>query len=400
MDSVDRITDQTEPAAPEASESTNDRVFRFISDPRYKENLSGRVRAACITCRRKKIKCSGEINCQTCQERGLVCEGLPERKRPKRNSVDLRILEPLPAGIEQARRQSVSKKNSPKQRPTSLLRLVNGTESQDSGCDSLSPPTSGPAPDALKDTALTGVEDARKGSQLPSLPFQVDIFKRGGGSPAEAQSNTVHLSRPASSTRDPTCSISSVEPCTRKRSPTQNDISWWNNPQRIESETESLTPATRVIFGESPQPANRSQFPKPKIDLDGMPLDAAPARQSLHTNPDIARNRRQSIQLPVLSRQGGDSLQFNVLTNQPGIFDDMALLLAARTQAPDTSSEFASWWGMDADLGSMLPQVEGVGKDSGVQVVEETSSAPLPTTIAAPASEPPKKRPVAGNFYW
>lgn len=83
-----------------------DQSFRFISDPTHKENLSGRVTAACLNCRRKKIKvrqtlygyttssltfwkCSGELNCSTCRERGLVCEGPPQRKRPRRDDTNV-----------------------------------------------------------------------------------------------------------------------------------------------------------------------------------------------------------------------------------------------------------------------------------------------------------------------
>ncbi|EME49228.1 hypothetical protein DOTSEDRAFT_76599 [Dothistroma septosporum NZE10] len=64
---------------------TDAQAFRFISDPGHKENLSGRVRAACLTCRRKKIKCSGEPHCRTCRDRGVECEGFPERKRPRKD---------------------------------------------------------------------------------------------------------------------------------------------------------------------------------------------------------------------------------------------------------------------------------------------------------------------------
>lgn len=44
-----------------------------------------RVTAACLNCRRKKVKCSGEVDCRQCQEKGLVCEGPPSRKRAKNN---------------------------------------------------------------------------------------------------------------------------------------------------------------------------------------------------------------------------------------------------------------------------------------------------------------------------
>ncbi|KAK3675303.1 hypothetical protein LTR78_004813 [Recurvomyces mirabilis] len=65
---------------------SSDRTYQFISDPTHKENLSGRVTAACLNCRKKKIKCSGEESCKQCNEKGLVCEGPPSRKRPRRDS--------------------------------------------------------------------------------------------------------------------------------------------------------------------------------------------------------------------------------------------------------------------------------------------------------------------------
>ncbi|EMC94599.1 hypothetical protein BAUCODRAFT_553628 [Baudoinia panamericana UAMH 10762] len=65
-------------------QNEHERTYQFISDPSHKENVSGRVTAACLNCRKKKIKCSGLVNCVQCQEKGLVCEGPPSRKRPKR----------------------------------------------------------------------------------------------------------------------------------------------------------------------------------------------------------------------------------------------------------------------------------------------------------------------------
>ncbi|KAK5745292.1 hypothetical protein LTR17_001453 [Elasticomyces elasticus] len=61
-------------------------TFQFVSDPNHKENLSGRVTAACLNCRRKKIKCSGEADCRQCRDKGLLCEGPPTRRRPNRNT--------------------------------------------------------------------------------------------------------------------------------------------------------------------------------------------------------------------------------------------------------------------------------------------------------------------------
>lgn len=67
-----------------SSASKSEKHYQFITDPGHKENLSGRVGAACVTCRRKKIKCSGDVPCGTCREKGIKCEGLTPRKRPKR----------------------------------------------------------------------------------------------------------------------------------------------------------------------------------------------------------------------------------------------------------------------------------------------------------------------------
>ncbi|KAK5678216.1 hypothetical protein LTS10_009386 [Elasticomyces elasticus] len=58
------------------------RNLHFISNPNHKENLSGRVTQACPNCRRKKIKCGGQIVCRQCQEKDLMCEGPTSRKRP------------------------------------------------------------------------------------------------------------------------------------------------------------------------------------------------------------------------------------------------------------------------------------------------------------------------------
>ena len=61
-------------------------TFRFISDPRHSETLSGRVRAACLNCRHRKVKCCGQMPCTTCKENRMSCGGLVERKRPKKTS--------------------------------------------------------------------------------------------------------------------------------------------------------------------------------------------------------------------------------------------------------------------------------------------------------------------------
>ena len=63
--------------------------YQFVTDPNYDETLSGRVRAACITCSRRKIKCSGGVPCETCLSHNRRCEGLKTvtRWEKKRNIV-------------------------------------------------------------------------------------------------------------------------------------------------------------------------------------------------------------------------------------------------------------------------------------------------------------------------
>ncbi|KAK5733094.1 hypothetical protein LTR17_009974 [Elasticomyces elasticus] len=98
----------------------SNRTFQFISDPNHKvrcrgdvvkiieiitanrdeqENLSGRVTAACLNCRRKKIKCDGDRDCEPCRQKGLVCEGPSSRKRASGDG-DLVIAATDPANDE------------------------------------------------------------------------------------------------------------------------------------------------------------------------------------------------------------------------------------------------------------------------------------------------------------
>lgn len=62
------------------SPGSTSRELVWMSDPTSFETLSGRVRLACLTCRRKKQKCSGDVPCSTCVMSGGNCEGLVARK--------------------------------------------------------------------------------------------------------------------------------------------------------------------------------------------------------------------------------------------------------------------------------------------------------------------------------
>lgn len=68
-------------------ENAKAKDLHFVWDPSHRETLSGRVRHACKMCQLAKIKCSGQIPCETCALRGVSCPGLVERKRTRKSPV-------------------------------------------------------------------------------------------------------------------------------------------------------------------------------------------------------------------------------------------------------------------------------------------------------------------------
>jgi len=60
---------------------------------------------------RCSIKCSGELNCIACQERGLTCEGPPQRKRPRRDDLSSGASDD-PASKQNAQATTVRRKSS------------------------------------------------------------------------------------------------------------------------------------------------------------------------------------------------------------------------------------------------------------------------------------------------
>ncbi|KAK0269847.1 hypothetical protein LTR35_014523 [Friedmanniomyces endolithicus] len=100
-----------------------DQTFHFIhNEPNHKQNLSGRVTAACVNCRRKKIRCTGEAGCRQCRDKGLICEGPPSRRKAKRETVSTGA----PAQVESSTRSisSTSTGNNisnPASRSSSLI---------------------------------------------------------------------------------------------------------------------------------------------------------------------------------------------------------------------------------------------------------------------------------------
>ncbi|KAK5132588.1 hypothetical protein LTR08_008847 [Meristemomyces frigidus] len=103
----------------------NDQTYTFIDDPNHKPTLSGRVTAACLNCRRKRIKCSGEADCQQCQEKGLVCDGPPSRKRPRRDRAQTTAQTTAFSSIEQTQFKTDSRAPSRSQQQQSPSRLPN-----------------------------------------------------------------------------------------------------------------------------------------------------------------------------------------------------------------------------------------------------------------------------------
>lgn len=134
------------------------------------------------------MQCSGEINCRTCREKGLVCEGLPERKRPRRDGSSI-ILDPVPSGgIERKRRISPIKKASLKRPSLSALKQSTSTGSEDSGYAStqaelgeaiLSPATSQPTDVQIEMPPLpsSNLEDIRASHSAMPSGLRVDTWR-------------------------------------------------------------------------------------------------------------------------------------------------------------------------------------------------------------------------------
>lgn len=87
-------------------------MYRFVSDSNFThtETLSGRVTAACVTCRRRvriaetrlrdqaniseqKTRCDGGMPCKTCKEKGIACEGFVKRRKPRKRIAEKRMWE-------------------------------------------------------------------------------------------------------------------------------------------------------------------------------------------------------------------------------------------------------------------------------------------------------------------
>ncbi|EME87298.1 uncharacterized protein MYCFIDRAFT_191773 [Pseudocercospora fijiensis CIRAD86] len=298
--------------------SADERVYRFISDPSHKENLSGRVRAACLTCRRKKIKCSGERNCRTCREKGLFCEGFPARKRLKKEGGFESILAPVPAGIDRKGKGSSVKKSSPKQSKLSLRSAVadnngvSGDIPHDSEQSSSTDVHSALSAELGQRVAIDAKHDSRSSRQLEALaPYQVDTWRLDDHLRAQPSTLPQQVATP------PTGFITSAPPEQTSFNWTemQDDEDWWTD--RI-------------------------------IDASGL-------------------SRRQTI-ASFLPSPGGNQFESRYEVPQPyiGPFDDLALLLAnsrAPTVLNSSAGDFSSWWDVSNMTPAFLGQAQGVERE-------------------------------------
>ncbi|KAF7186307.1 hypothetical protein HII31_12382 [Pseudocercospora fuligena] len=297
----------------------DERVYRFISDPSHKENLSGRVRAACLTCRRKKIKCSGERNCRTCREKGLFCEGFPARKWLKREGGFESILAPVPAGIDRKGKAGLVKKSSPKQSKQPLQAAVAdhngliGTIHQDSKQASSTDVRSAASAELEQRAAVNAKHHTRSLRQMEALaPYQVDSWRLDQHS-SRAQSSTL----PKQIATPPTDYITSAPPEQTSFNWTdiQDEEDWWTDRM---------------------------------VDASGL-------------------SRRQTI-ASFLPSPGGNQFESRYEVPQPyiGPFDDLALLLAtsrAPTVPSSSAADFSSWWDVSSMTPAFLEQAQGVERE-------------------------------------
>ena len=334
--------------------SDSEKVYHFISDPGHKENLSGRVRAACITCRRKKIKCSGEVPCSTCQEKGIACEGITERKRPKKNCDHLN----LEAGSSFSRTSTSSsssfspgargssehfvngsnavtpsnrRSNRAQQRPMDTLRKLDTVRRRDSGYasgrrTSREDSASGKRPQldvllSINSTLATRESLTELSPTITGLRDWSFVQRQGNAhsSPTEAaESDKTQVASAAASTK-------SVEwPDPRDRS------TWWSDHADGDQAATSLISAARALEEQA----------------------QSLRRLASRTDPTVADDaRRQTIAFP--SQSAADvSIECAELDQQTA-FDDLALLLADRTPGSGLTpmaADYASLWDTNPDI--------------------------------------------------
>ena len=320
----------------------NEKVYRFISDPGHKENLSGRVRAACLNCRRKKTKCSGEVPCSTCDEKDIVCEGLTERKRPakgagrrSRASSVRRSSQDFDSENDNAtsRRNSFDSSSSrrdwndePVRRPTIQLRKQATTDSEDSGY------ASGTQSRRENATALALQLDTH-------FPFNYS-FDRG-----------------TSSNCNDTPAVS----------PSRNGYQDWTLAAQLELTALSTNENTDPGLSPSAMATVAAASTKSWIDDSHASAQAATklitAAQALEQQAMTLRRladqgpaeetRRQTVTFPIYN-QYATPLD-NSTHLHPGPYDDLSLMFGERTSRTGLNPlaiDVNSWWDVNLELTS------------------------------------------------
>ncbi|KAM3415936.1 hypothetical protein BST61_g9427 [Cercospora zeina] len=343
---------------PSSPKSTNEKTFRFISDPGHKENLSGRVRAACLTCRRKKIKCSGEFNCRTCREKGLVCEGLPARKRPRRDSSSTLSLGSASAGVKRRKTEIVDKlakpaikaeprTESPKPRETLVLdrRITQALDEDRLPSPSLTEP---PLP-------RVDVKITYKQAQPPQRAFYIDSWQLQDDQSSASESKP----KPMSQT------------------------------QAQASGTEDATASAAATGGT----AFQLQFQLPEHAVEFHAGEAAPSVP----NTFDTTSRRQTIAFPLSSPDSSLEQQRDPFAGGGGAYDDIATLLYARMGMTPSNNDFVGWWDTNPELTSLLAQDSA---PAATAAQSHTQQAPqIPSQQAAGQAPPATRLQGAGDYF-
>lgn len=337
------------------------------------------------------------------------------------------MLDQQPAGVGQIRRLSAASKrpsSSPKQRPRSLLRLSDVAKSNDSGYGTSSSPAAAATSKTSIDTSPLQVQNSPNDERTTTpTPFRVDIWDSASQIPpphphSDAESRIGSSEILQRRRRASQAAMETKKPPLTERNSSQDEISWWHKPHHLVGpNTTDLSTAAQIVFGESARPSSQNSMrPKQRgnmIDLDGMPFEESnrPSSSSAQqeTTTTIASppsSRRQTIHLPLPPTRPlisdhqtpaiGSAHHFGPFSNaEPGIFDDMALLLsstipsASNTARNTDLDELSSWWELNSDLTGMLSQAGTTLKQDEHPQQQQPSNASTkthPPSVAAAAN--------------
>lgn len=339
-----------------------EKVFRFISDPGHKENLSGRVRAACITCRRKKVKCSGDIPCGPCEEKGIVCEGLTERKRPKKNA-DKRRRSTSTRGERRSSQDSRASDDTIRSKRSSL----DSTSSRIDGDESyLQRPSLHLRKLGTGDSDDSGYASAIQQRRRDTGNMQLHLdarfpFKRQCATDSSFNENlSLEISPTASATHESNY-VATREPTHASENVPSNPHSARDTPatpstQSMEWQDNGHGATTRLITAAE------------ALEEQALSLRRLASHQDTNAVDDA---RRQMTTFPVYSERTNPTT-FST-EPMPGMYDDLSIMFGQRPSGTGFTPlpvDFNSWWDINTDLTSSL----------GYQ--ESTSAAMLPGAVS------------------